>query len=125
MKFEINVPDGRIADMLVGAFEGGSTYWCDSCRVVDKALNGATFIDGEDYAGMIYPHCLYGTVEITTDEEDGGRKFFINRDTIAKGLQVMAEKEPRHFGDMMSENDDATTADVFLQCVVFGVVIFS
>lgn len=36
----------------------------------------------------------------------------------------MAEKDPRHFGDLVSENDDADTHDVFIQHVLFGEVIY-
>ena len=36
----------------------------------------------------------------------------------------MAEKYPRHFTDMIQEQDDATTADVFFQCVVLQDVIY-
>jgi hypothetical protein len=39
-------------------------------------------------------------------------------------LALMAEKEPRHFGDFMGENDDATTSDVFLQLCLFGEVVY-
>lgn len=36
----------------------------------------------------------------------------------------MAEKSPRHFADLLSEDDDATTHDVFIQHVLFGEVIY-
>jgi hypothetical protein len=31
---------------------------------------------------------------------------------------------PRHFADVLNENDDAGTGDVFLQCCLFGEIIF-
>lgn len=36
----------------------------------------------------------------------------------------MQEKYPQHWADIINESDDANTADVFLQCVVFGEVIY-
>lgn len=46
------------------------------------------------------------------------------KESIEKGLQVMADKYPRHFNDIITENDDAETADVFVQCAVLGEVVF-
>jgi hypothetical protein len=37
----------------------------------------------------------------------------------------MAEKSPQHFGDMLSEsNADSITADVFLQYVALGEIVY-
>lgn len=36
----------------------------------------------------------------------------------------MPVKYPRHWADVLAENDDATTGDVFLQCCLFGECIF-
>lgn len=36
----------------------------------------------------------------------------------------MATESPRHFGDLLSENDDAATHDVFIQHVLFSEVIY-
>jgi hypothetical protein len=36
----------------------------------------------------------------------------------------MADKYPRHIADILSENDDATTGDVFLQLCLFGDVVY-
>ncbi len=43
---------------------------------------------------------------------------------MAKGLQVMATKAPRHFSDFVNEGDDATTSDVFLQMICFGEIVY-
>jgi hypothetical protein len=48
----------------------------------------------------------------------------LDRVAILEGLRIMAEKEPRHFADFMTENDDADTGDVFLQCCLYGEVIY-
>ena len=48
----------------------------------------------------------------------------LDLNAIKKGLQIMAEKYPRHMGDFLNENDDADTGDVFLQCCLFGEAIY-
>lgn len=45
-------------------------------------------------------------------------------DGVGRGLQVMAEKYPRHFGNLISDNDDAETGDVLLQCSVLGEIVY-
>jgi hypothetical protein len=44
---------------------------------------------------------------------------------IKNGLKVMAEKYPHHWQDFVSENDDAITGDVFLQCCLFGEIVYA
>jgi hypothetical protein len=36
----------------------------------------------------------------------------------------LATKYPRHFADLVNENTDAITADVLLQCCLFGELIY-
>jgi len=57
-------------------------------------------------------------------EDDDGAEYRLDLEAIRKGLRVMADKFPKHFGDVLDENDDAETGDVFLQCCLFGDVIY-
>jgi hypothetical protein len=43
---------------------------------------------------------------------------------MLKGMQLMADKHDRHFSDLMTGDDDAITADVWLQLALFGDVIY-
>lgn len=36
----------------------------------------------------------------------------------------MAEKWPRHFGNFISENEDAETGDVFIQLALLGDIVY-
>jgi len=40
------------------------------------------------------------------------------------GITEMATKFPKHFLDVMQDNCDAETGDVFIQCCVFGDLIY-
>ena len=44
--------------------------------------------------------------------------------SISEGLNVMATHCPRHLADFLNEESDAATADVFLQCCLFGDLIY-
>lgn len=99
-----------IESLLVSAIEGGSNYWY---RIESEM--------GEDYLKTVFTTGL----EISNHEiEDVPRKAMLNAETIETGLKVMAEKYTRHYADALDENADATTGDVFLQCCLFGEVIY-
>ena len=44
--------------------------------------------------------------------------------SIRRGLAIMAGKYPHRFADVIKDNCDAETADVFLQCCLLGDVEF-
>jgi hypothetical protein len=43
---------------------------------------------------------------------------------VQKGLELMRDKYPRHYADLVEEEDDAITGDVWLQLAVFGELIY-
>lgn len=128
MKIELEIPEQRISNLLCNAFEGGSNYWYMIDRKI-KPKKADLFRSSEDH---IYPHLDYplskgGGLVISTTEDDeiaGKSEWTLDLESIAKGCKLMAEKHSRHFGDWMSENDDSTTGDVFLQLCLFGEVIY-
>lgn len=62
------------------------------------------------------------------DFDDGkfpeSAKHRITLDNVRKGLELMQEQYPRHYADLVEENDDAITGDVWLQLAVFGDIIY-
>lgn len=122
----------RIAALLVGAFEGGCNYWIERQPFGEVVPpNPVAILDADDGEGAkIWPTYDYpltegGEVSFTAENGNGENVVVkLNLETLTAGLQVMAEKFPRHFSDFMMENDDADTADVFVQCVAFGDVVY-
>lgn len=98
----------RITDLLCGALEGGSNYWAHFRVECDDVYD----IDNPEWALTVI------------DAEDDGRKYTINRDSLIKGLSKLKEIVPHHFNHFMNEDDDAETADCYLQCCVFNDVIY-
>jgi hypothetical protein len=116
---EINYPitEERVFCVLTSAFEGGSNYWISSVEIGDDKTGvprmSWTFVQDIPLVG--------GCLEITDDE---GNVHALNKDKLCEGLKTMATKFQRHFMDLITENDDAETGDVFLQCCLFGDVIY-
>lgn len=117
----VQVSQERIANLLCSAFEGGSNYW----YMIEKAHRPTEFKFRTD-PDTTYPLNPGGYLEISADGEEinGKKRWRLDLATIEAGLAVFAEKCPRHFADMISEDDDATTGDCFLQCCLFGEVVF-
>lgn len=123
---KVEIPLHRVADMLCCAFEGGSNYWC-----VIKKTKAPEKFDFRFMPDLLDKPCSYtdyptnqGGYLIVGDIEGDEEDAMLNLASIHQGLQVMAEKYPRHFTDLLNDNDDAETGDVFLQCCLWGDAIF-
>jgi hypothetical protein len=122
MNVEIAVE--RIADLLICAFEGGSNYWylIQSYKApanYDRYNSGTKRLD--------YPLNEGGALEISSTEDDeieGKTRWTLDYDACVEGLQMMAKKYPWHFAAILDESDDADTGDVYLQCCLFGEVVY-
>jgi hypothetical protein len=119
----------RITDLLSSAIEGGGIgYWAqiEGYNPPSEVVY-ITNVGDEVNTEIVYRHLDYplnpgGAVLIYDLEGDEVKS--LNLETITKGLQVMAEKEPWHFGNFLTEDDDASTGDVFVQCCLFEEVIY-
>lgn len=129
--------------MIVGAREGGSNDWVNQI-IVNEPAEGTRFpvemdlqVDapGVEFSGFdesdpwtVYnsPFVDGGSLTIKHDQAIafGPKQFTLNKESMVKGTTVMAKKYPGHFIDMMSGSDDATTHDVWMQCCVFGEIVF-
>ena len=117
---KVDIEEKRIADLLVGAFEGGSNYWIDGITKVKPVER--TFTYNEDGSPSFYDDPFNKGGEIRIQSSEG--THILNRDAIIRGLEVMSNEYANHFNDFLKENDDASTSDIFLQCCLFGKVIF-
>lgn len=128
----------RVANLLCSAFEGGSNYWY---RIEDfQAPTSYEFNSGADLkkpAGYFkytdYPLNPGGYLVVSDYHgADGGvvMKRRLNLRAIERGLNLLAQAHAtgkdygHHWRDFLDENDDATTADVFLQFCLFGEVVY-
>lgn len=118
--------DERREDMLVGALEGGSNYWYSinlaNIKIIQKYLK-----EGEVpiLSIAMWQAIKAGeTIEIHDTENPNEKLGDINMDSIRKGEAKMLEEQPRHFENILSENDDAETSDVWFQYCVLGEIAY-
>lgn len=114
----------RVSDLICSALEGGSNYW----YMIEKKIEPTAWtfdsekVSPRHYIGD-YPlnpggKLIFSVREPENDDEKAARHE-LTWETIASGLNVMARDYGETFGNFMSENDDAETGDVFLQCCLF------
>lgn len=116
----------HVVTLLCSGLEGGSNYWLriDGYRAPEtvKAVAGPILSLGE----TIFRHIDYpltgGAVECL--DMESGEQLVLDREAIERGARLMVEKETRHWGMVLSERDDATQGDVFVQLCLLGEVVY-
>lgn len=120
----LSVPLSRITDMIIGAIEGDSNYWLErftSVSHVKGTRPGPWYTDEATWENPFVVEARYGSYE---NDEDEPTVLTLTEANLVTGLLLMAKNSPRHFADMLSENDDAVTADIFMQYFVLGEIIY-
>lgn len=107
------INEQTIADLMTTALEGGCNYWVS--RVVPVYNTHKDYSQPECYHSKMRPRVFI------VDEQP----YELDWGAIHRGLSVMATNFPAHFADIISDNEDAITGDVFLQCCLFGDVVYA
>jgi len=124
MKITLEIPTERIANMMISAMESGDPVttaarggWCNGINL----LRGGEAHDCWYADPKMYQRQFQLEV-IEVDDETTGHETShkIGPADMRRGLQVMAQKYPHCFGQVMEDNTDAPCADIFLQCILFG-----
>jgi hypothetical protein len=130
-QFPCTISAQTVSDTLCSAFEGGSHYWClIHDRFVPKGLKKPRYVhdvpltEGGFLVLMAPGDSLPQFTGKFTEDKHDMLPAILDRKAITRGLQVMFEKYPRHFANMVGVGGDAETGDVFLQCCIFGEIIF-
>lgn len=125
----------RQLDLLTTALEGGSNYWYLLSDLSMVPKKGYTPVTKETLADLDLKDCLVYRIweavqngaEVPVSDYGAEGTEVIGKLT-KKGLSgagaLMMKQYPEHFKDVKNENEDATTADVFLQLAVLGEVIY-
>lgn len=110
MEIIIDIPDSRVIDLFISACGGGSNYWCKSIVPNQTGKQSSQFYMLRE-GFVIHDGETNQTISVTPG-------------MIRKALNLFLIETPIAFAEWISENDDAETADVFLQLCTFGKVIY-
>ena len=128
MEIPVKISWENISNLLCNALEGGSNYWYN----IEEMHAPEDYSSVRSSENMIHSHLDYPCnpggylvfSSLEDDEINGQSRWVLDGASIYYGLKIMAEKYPKHFGDFIADNDDAITGDVFLQCCLFGEMIY-
>jgi hypothetical protein len=122
VKATVRIPNEKIENLIVTAVEGGCHYWAQF-----------KFPDGwkDKYKSYAQIPFQGGEIEVF-DIETGKLLGVLNRATMQTGLQLMADRKDmtgkqvpaRHFKALATDNEDAETADTWLQLAVMGEIVY-
>lgn len=129
----ISISLHEVRNLLCNGIEGGIGYWATISGY--KLAEGLKYEDFKEGGKMQEPDCYFhpfeliptvpGCVLLIQDNEDESEPTFeLTLEKLVKSFDVMREKCPHHLGDFFSGNDDATTGDVFIQCALFGEIVY-
>ena len=116
-KLEGLFDDELIGNLLCNGCEGGISYWASLVKHNKDEVGADYFHEAPLKKG--------GFFELRDCEDEDADIKVINRESINKGIKIFATKHPWHCANALLEDDDSETADVFIQCIAFGEVIYS
>ena len=123
----MNISHSIAADLLVSAFEGGSNYWYIITGHTKPAVEVKPW-GADEYTPkyISYPFSEGGAILISDMEDDESDTHTLNMEAIEHGANILSTDPhySHHYADVVSENIDANTGDVFLQLCLFGEVIY-
>lgn len=119
----VEIPIDRVADLICNGVETGySSHWFGDVEYIEGKPEDLIEVGGYNKY-VTYPLSPGYELHIT-DAEDGEEVYVLNLEKIEKGLKLMASNHRNFFNDFINENDDAETADVFLQLACLGEIVF-
>jgi hypothetical protein len=108
-------------NLLCSALEGGSNYWylLIDLSMLDKSTEGQPLVDR--IMDAVSKGAKIPVHDLENEEEPLG---YITKEGLEKASILMFEKHRRHFADVITENGDASTGDVFFQLAVMEDVVY-
>ena len=124
-----------VYNQVVAAMEGGSNYWYDIGaksyeRVKAVTPDAIPFVDRLMIALDKGVHVnIFDINEPVSEVIDGEKTYRKKLGTLtefswAKAEKLMFQHHKHHLGDILREDYDATTGDVFFQLAVMGELVF-
>jgi hypothetical protein len=119
--------EGLLDDLLVTAIEGGANHWCESITCIGEKPKAKDY--GEIEGFPWYTVAFQAGVSMLVKDGDmpgESEPVKLDREAGIRGLIALATKAPIQFGNLMRDKGcaDAEVADCWLQCAVFGEVVY-
>lgn len=118
----VNVPLSVVDNLITTALEGGSNYWY---FIPDRNIPTPDgFVRNSSIHYEFLDKVYQGSILPIHDDENNERLGEITNATIQRGIRLMFEVYPQLMADAIKEDYDADCADLFLQLVVMGEIVY-
>jgi hypothetical protein len=127
------ISEDMVRNLLKLAFEGGSTYWMYVLKYeFPNHTTREDFVDNGKFATLdnggkwspLYLLPFHRGGGIIVEEKSEDVRHTIVREKLLHGLDMMAQKYPRHFQNVIDGTATPETGDTFLQCSLFDDIVF-
>jgi hypothetical protein len=126
IKIEKQITQQHFESIIVGALEGGSNYWYD--LKLDEFKSQLSESTKDESLSMRIAEALYTNPEFKMNvydyEDEGELLGTVTQESMLDGLVIAALDYDWHFNNLMSEHDDAETADVMFQLAAMKDIVF-
>jgi hypothetical protein len=113
----VEVSKEQIETLLVWAFEGGSNYWY-------RIEGDAPLSRMKGYADEALKQGIVVSNFFAVETGHPIKQRTLNEKAIKRGLKLLPKKAHLALADVIQDNADATTGDVFLQLCLYGEVVY-
>lgn len=116
----IAIPENHITNAILGGIDDTV-----SCFDFEEYVEPTSWDDpsSEKYS-QYYPLQPGGALLFSDRNEDTKELLRLDRASLEKGLQVLAEQYPHHFVSIVTDESDAETGNVLLQCCLLGEIVY-
>jgi len=121
---KVRVRVKEITDLLCCGLEGGIHHWAGFRSGYNPEPEELARYTEGCYKGLPVYALEHPNYVLIIQDRNTMEEYPITLDRLKLGLTDMAAKFPHHFSNVMQDNCDAETGDVFLQCCVFGDIIY-
>jgi hypothetical protein len=122
----ITITDNQRESMFIDAIEGTVTRgWLSLSSSMEKVILSTLGKKASGSFSVLMWNALKKGALIPLRDREGKKRVTISYAKILKGEQVMAEKYPYSFADIVMGDADAVTADIWLQCAILGDHLYS
>lgn len=109
--------------IITGALEGGSNYWYCLGEGIPPRDENQTPLSTR-IAHCLFNDPTYKLQIMDLEDEEGEPLGYVTQESMLKAFQIISKQYPWHYTNLISENDDAETADVFFQVATMGEIVF-
>lgn len=109
--------------IIAGALEGGSNYWYSLGEGIPPRDENQTPLSTR-IAHHLFNDPTYKIQIMDAEDEEGEPLGYVTQESMLNAFQIISKQYPWHYNNLISENDDAETADVFFQVATMGEIVF-